>query len=57
MLDFLRARPRQFCLLACLFVCMWMHFAQLTDKMDPKYIIALEPSGFHNDAHAKKMDF
>ena len=28
--------------------------AQLTDKMDPKYIIVSEPAGSHDDAHAKK---
>ena len=28
--------------------------AQLTDKMDPKYIIALELAGSHDDAHVKK---
>ena len=31
-----------------------MFLAQLTDKMDHKYIIASEPSGSHDDAHAKK---
>ena len=41
------------CLCVCLYVCMWMHFAQLTDKMDPKYIIPSELAGFHDDEHPK----
>ena len=45
---------RQFCLFVCLSACMLPHFAQFTDKMDPKYIIPSEASGFHNDAHPKK---
>ena len=35
-------------------ICMSAALAQLTDKMDPIYIIPNGPSGFHNDAHIKK---
>ena len=38
----------------CLSICLSAALAQLTDKMDPDYIIALEPSGFHDNAHVKK---
>ena len=34
----------------CLSACMWMAFAQLTDKMDPMYIIPKDPPKPHDDA-------
>ena len=38
----------------CLFVCILsIALAQLTDKMDPMYIISFEPSGSHDDEHKK----
>ena len=42
---------RQFCPSKCLLVCVWRHFAQLTDKMDPMYIIPKSSCEFHNDAY------
>ena len=35
---------------------MLMALAQLTDKMDTKYIIASEPAGSHYDAYANKLN-
>ena len=39
------------CVLAFLFVCMLMALAQLTDKMDPMYIIPKDRPEPHDDAH------
>ena len=38
----------------CVCVCPWAALAQLTDKIDPKYIIPSESAGFHDDARPKK---
>ena len=37
-----------------MFVSFSVALAQLTDKMDPKYIIPSEPSESHDDVHATK---
>ena len=39
---------------SCLHICLWAALAQLTDKIDPKYIIASESARSHDDPHPKK---
>ena len=38
-------------LLGCLLDCMYAAVAQLTDKIDPMYIIPKDRPGPHEDAH------
>ena len=39
------------CLFACVFACVYEAVAQLTDKIDPMYIIPKDRPGPHDDAH------